>query len=660
MNININKIFTHLSIRTKLVVAFLSIGLIPVLVLGSFSMFSSANALQDSAITRVHASLIAKVERIRNALRYAEKDLRILSHSPSLVTFAEFYQDNVMGMNNLNRMLITGLKDFARNNELYHQVLFLNQKGEQVFRVLRQKDQLYFEGEDPTRNLSGQNFFWKALDTQRGEIVITSKTTSEEDDITLIYSTVIYDRGQKQKGVISLQLRLKDLAGLAKSGETAFGNTYLLDRHGRFLYNIKAERLESQYSLALDEGFPGMLDEQLLKKLLSGREGLISQENKRIISYAPILHGIGGPDNFWVLVIDLPRSIVLAPVRRFLLFFGGMVVALAIIGTLLGIVGSHHFTLPILKLHNGAKIISTGTFDHRITVHTNDEIEDLAVQFNIMADRLKESQGRLTKLNEELQKEVESRTQQLFQAEKMAAFGSLSAGIAHEIGNPLASMKTNIQVLDERLGKDNAHHKFLERILKEINRLSKFFKTFYSFARPVKPQIASSDIRKIIHEVIMIIQKEAEAQGVTIHEEFDDYLPNVMVDFQRMQQVFLNLFLNAIQAMSEGGTVSVRVRFISDTVDSRQEEDGRIVITVSDTGPGIPEEMRSKIFEPFYTTKPKGTGLGLSIAHQIVVENNGTISVGLSDEMETTFTIQLQVEESSVVEQVVPVVEVET
>ncbi len=651
INININKIFTHLSIRTKLVVAFLGIGLIPVLVLGSFSMFSSANALQDSAITRVHASLIAKVERIRNALRYAEKDLRILSYSPPLVTFAGFYLDNVMGMNNLNRMLVTGLKDFARNNKLYHQILLLNQKGEQVFRVLRQNDQFYFDGEDSTRNLSDQDFFWKALDSQRGEIVITFETSSAEDDITLTYSTAIYDRGQKQKGVISLQLRLKDLAELAKSGESDFGNTYLLDRYERFLYNIKTERLESQYSLALDESFSGMLDKQILKEILSGNEGLITREKKRIISYAPILHGIGGPDNFWVLVIDLPRSIVLAPVRRFLLFFGGMIVALAVIGTLLGIIGSHHFTRPILKLHNGARIISTGTFDHRITVHTNDEIEDLAVQFNIMADRLKESQGRLTKLNEELQKEVEARTQQLFQAEKMAAFGSLSAGIAHEIGNPLASMKTNIQVLDERLGKDNAHHKFLERILKEINRLSKFFKTFYSFARPVKPQIASSDIRKIIHEVIMIIQKEAEAQGVILSETFDDYLPNVMVDFQRMQQVFLNLFLNAIQAMPEGGTVSVRASFIvPDTVDNQQEERGKVVVTVSDTGHGIPEEVRSKIFEPFYTTKPKGTGLGLSIAHQIVVENNGAISVGLSDEMETTFTIQLQVEESKAFE----------
>ncbi len=648
MNTNINKIFTHLSIRTKLVVAFLGIGLIPVLVLGSFSMFSSANALQDSAITRVHASLTAKLERIRNALRYAEKDLRILSHSPPLVTFAEFYLNNVMGMNNLNRMLISGLKDFASNNELYHQILLLNQKGEQVFRVLRQKDKLYFYGEDTALNLSDRDFFWKALDTQRGEIVITSEITSEEDDITLNYSTAIYDRGQRQKGVISLQLRLKDLAWLAKSGEADFGNTYLLDRNGRFLYNIKTERLENRYSLALDEGFPDILDTELLKELLSGREGLIAQEKKRIISYAPILHGIGGPDNFWVLVIDLPRSIVLAPVRRFLMFFGAMVVALAVIGTLLGIVGSHHFTRPILKLHNGAKMISTGTFDHRITVHTNDEIEDLAVQFNIMADRLKESQGRLTKLNEELQKEVEVRTQQLFQAEKMAAFGSLSAGIAHEIGNPLASMKTNIQVLDERLGKDNVHHKFLERILKEINRLSKFFKTFYSFARPVKPQIASSDIRKVIHEVIMIIQKEAEAQRVTLNEEFDDYLPNVMVDFQRMQQVFLNLFLNAIQAMPEGGTVSVRVRYIPDAVDNGRDCGGSVVVTVSDTGPGIAEDMRSKIFEPFYTTKPKGTGLGLSIAHQIVVENNGTISVGCPDEMGTTFTIKLQVEESPV------------
>ncbi|MEK6776500.1 MAG: ATP-binding protein [bacterium] len=637
---SVNRLFSHLRIRAKLILAFLTIGLIPVLVLGSFSLTSSKKALQNSAIMQVHSALTAKVERIQDALRHAEKDLRLLSQSPSLITFAEFYPGNVVGRNNLNRMLIRSLEDLAEENPLYSQILLLNPKGEQVLRVFRRDGKLMIQGPDPSLNFSKEDFFWKALDTSRGEIIITSSPLGSmegKDDLqTLIYSTAIYDRGHTQKGILTLRFLVKDIARLASSGEDALGNTYLMDHHGGFLYNIDNN---TQYPIL--GGFPGTLDEPAIQKILSGHEGLIAEEKNRILSYAPIFPGISESDNFWVMVIDLSRSVVYAPVRRFLLFLGIMVIALAVIGTLLGITASHHLIRPILMLHKGAQLIAKGDFDHKITVQTNDEIEDLAVQFNLMAQRLKESRRRLIQWNEDLQQEVEKRTQQLFQADKMAALGGLSAGIAHEIGNPLASMKTNIQLLNEKLGEQNVHSIFLKRILNEIDRLSKFFKTFSSFARPVKPQLAPCDIRQIIREVILFVKKEAETHGVELREAYEHHLPLVQVDFQRMQQVFLNLFLNAIQAMPQGGAITISVHAQKeDVVDATSSE--KVMITVSDTGQGIPESLRPKIFEPFFTTKPNGMGLGLSITHQIVMENHGAISMESFPEKGTTFSILLQ------------------
>jgi len=258
-----------------------------------------------------------------------------------------------------------------------------------------------------------------------------------------------------------------------------------------------------------------------------------------------------------------------------------------------------------------------------------------------MADSLHKSRLRLTQSNEELQKEVEERTQQLLHAEKMAALGGLSAGIAHEIGNPLASMKTNLQLLEERLDNESGHHHTLKRVLKEVDRLNSFIKTFAAFARPAKPQIASHDIRKVIREVILFVKPEAEIKGVRFHERFDENLPHVLADSQKMRQIFLNLILNATQAMPGGGEITIDISLIKGNRNDPAEKE-QVAVTISDTGPGIPEELLPKIFEPFFTTKPKGIGLGLSIVHQLITENNGTISVKSTSGKGTSFTVLLQ------------------
>jgi signal transduction histidine kinase len=640
------KIFSHLSIRKKLILAFVAVALIPVLVLGSFSLLSSRRALQDSAIIQVHASLAATVERIQDTLRHAEKDLRLLTHSPSVITFAEFFPDNVIGKDNLNRMLVSALENFAERHPLYRRIWLVTDKGEQILQLRREEGRLIMEGMDASRDLSNEAFFWQALDSRRGEVVVTSRVpegrSAGNDEVTLTYSTAVYDRGQKRKAVLAIQMWVQDLSVLSRPDGYAMGNTYLLDADGDFLYSIDAagRRL-------VQRGFVEMFDEQTIHQILSGEAGMITGEKDRLISYAPIDPGLGGMNNFWVVVSELSRSVVLAPVRRFLIVFGATLVALILLGSLAGIAASHHFTRPLLQLHRGAQIIANEDFDHRITVHTKDEIEELAEQFNQMAFRLKKSQRRLTSLNQALQKEVERRTEQLFQAEKMAAVGGLSAGIAHEIGNPLASMKTNIQLLAEKLGQGSEHQKFLDRMVKEINRLNHFFKTFSTFAKPARPQRISCDIRKVIQEMVLFIKPEASAQGVTIRQVFDREVPHVLVDVQRMQQVFLNLFLNAMQAMQDGGAVTVTVRAEPDEGEAA-EEAGEVWVTVSDTGPGIPEDNRSKIFEPFFTTKAEGTGLGLSIAHQIITESGGTIAVAHAGTRGASFTIRLKAQETAI------------
>ncbi|MDX1764847.1 MAG: ATP-binding protein [bacterium] len=631
---------TRLSIRSKLIGAFLTIGLIPLLVLGTFSLFISTRAIQTLAIAQVTDALSAKAERIQDSLEHAEKDLRLLSHSPTLVTFVEFYAEGGADRSNLDRMLSNTLRSFAQKNRLYRQVLLSDLRGNPIHRIVRQGDELDTQRGDPEGDLAKEDFFWMTLDSHLGEIIVTQsimQTGPEEAEPALVYATAVYDRDRRQKGILTLFVLIQDLARLARSSETDMGNTYLIDRNGRFHYNIAAIGQR-----ATRAGFPATLPRGEREQIISGQAGLITKERSRMIAYTPVQTGVGGEDQYWVLLTDRSRAVVFESVRRFLLFFGIMVVALTTLGIIFGITASHHFTRPIMELHRGAQLVAAGNFDHHIHVRTKDEIEELAVEFNHMADRLKVSRDQLTGWNEELKQEVEKRTAQLLQAEKMAALGGLSAGIAHEIGNPLASMKTNIQILEERLGKEHEHHKFLARILKEIDRLSHFFKTFSSFARPSTPQMTLCDIRRVIREVMAFMKKEAEAQGVVFRETSGHHIPRVMADFQRMQQVFFNLFLNALQAMTEGGTIWVSVQAVEEETGGKGPAGESVVVTVRDTGPGIPHDHRLRIFEPFYTTKANGTGLGLSIVHQIVTENRGTISVESSPGEGTTFTIRLQ------------------
>jgi len=234
----------------------------------------------------------------------------------------------------------------------------------------------------------------------------------------------------------------------------------------------------------------------------------------------------------------------------------------------------------------------------------------------------------------EAQRQMEK---QLYQADKMASVGELSVGIAHEIGNPLAAIKTVIQAMDEVCPLKGPQRKYMTRIIKEVDRLTAFIRTFSSFAHPSTQQPQTCQIESVLSDVLFLIQKEAVKQGIVIKEAVKPDIPHVRIDPRQMQQVFINLLLNSIQAMHEGGEIKIAV-----DCDHENEKGGDSVkISISDTGCGISQEHMDKIYNPFFTTKPTGTGLGLSIVHRIITEHNGIIKVSSVVGKGTTFDISL-------------------
>jgi Amt family ammonium transporter len=263
----------------------------------------------------------------------------------------------------------------------------------------------------------------------------------------------------------------------------------------------------------------------------------------------------------------------------------------------------------------------------------------LALENALMYEELKAFSGQLEDRVRRASARLEETQRQLFQSEKLAALGKLSAGIAHEIRNPLTSIKILIHSLVDEQATETSREKDLAVIEAEIARVNKIIKQFLDFARPRPPSLEPMEVRAILEETLALLVYEMEAQKISLERSYAPDIPPVPMDREQMKQVFLNLLLNALQAMERGGNLRVAIRW----KPAPSGNGGRSVaeIAVQDTGPGMAEDIRSRIFEPFFSTKEEGIGLGLPIAQRIVEEHGGQIRVESRVGEGTTFTILL-------------------
>jgi Amt family ammonium transporter len=263
----------------------------------------------------------------------------------------------------------------------------------------------------------------------------------------------------------------------------------------------------------------------------------------------------------------------------------------------------------------------------------------LALENALMYEELKAFSSHLEERVRKASARLEETQRQLFQSEKLAALGKLSAGIAHEIRNPLTSIKILIHSLVDEMATDASREKDLAVIEAEIGRVNKIIKQFLDFARPRPPSLEPMDVGTVLEETLALLIYEMEAQGVSLERNYASDLSPVPMDREQMKQVFLNLMLNAAQAMNRGGKLTIH------TAVKPQHPGGRnspfVEIGIRDTGPGMSGDIKAKIFEPFFSTKEEGIGLGLPIAQRIVEEHGGEIRVESSPGEGTTFYITL-------------------
>jgi two-component system, sporulation sensor kinase E len=228
--------------------------------------------------------------------------------------------------------------------------------------------------------------------------------------------------------------------------------------------------------------------------------------------------------------------------------------------------------------------------------------------------------------------EIKALTDQLIRADRLAAMGELTAGVAHEVRNPLGIIRASVQLMEESDCNPGRVREAADVIKHEIDRLDRVIKALLDFGRPAAPSLRPVDMRQVVEEVVLFTRRFASRASVEIVEEYAEDASTAMADPEQLKQVFVNLISNAVQAMSEsGGTLNV----------ATGAEDEFSYVRFTDNGPGMSEETMRKAFDPFYSTRDDGTGLGLTIVHRIVDEHGGHIEVTSDPERGTAFTVYL-------------------
>lgn len=607
---------------------------------------SAARAMiVEEKLKSIYLNAVTRAKDIERTFINAHRDINYLRSSLAMQFLLEIPASKSDAAIYWRSLVERELDLFLAMRPECESVGLIDEYGDEVIVLFKNSGRIISLSDDQKRNRLTASFYADTASLEKFGVAAIQMRNSVEPGrdlgtVTLIrYATKVFDKSGKPRFVVYMDLNGSDLSlRLSQTSYERRRQAALITNEGNYIYNPYAKVSDAVPPVPTPRNIKEEFAPQVVNQLISGRRGVISDDNNNLFSYISLYPQIGNLDFFYVVLDKYPRDLIFPRLEAIKeTYIKGAVAALMLCLALSALL-SWALTRNIAKLRAGVDSLGRRQLDFRLDIKSGDEIESLAKSYNAMADSLQEYSQTLERKVEDRTARVKEVERQLASAEKLAAIGFLAAGVAHEINNPISVIATRLELIRRELKKGQADEvilKDLDTISRHAERISRIASGLLTFARDAGSKVEDVDLNKAVERVMALLEGQIKSKGVETRLNLDPGSGLAQATGVGIEQVIYNLTHNAYQATPPGGTI---------TISTFAVDDGLVALRVSDTGPGIPEEHAGRVFEPFFTTKDpgQGTGLGLSISYGLVKDFGGTISLESAPGKGAAFTVKLK------------------
>ena len=633
-------------LRTKILVPMLFLATAPALAVGVFTILRARASLRENARDRAEFDTTSKARSIEGFCSAIGEDLVFLSRVEAVRDLADALVEGGPERIGLARQAAEReLLVFSQGRRAYYQVRYIDVPGHEVVRLnvegglprgvpfeqLQDKSDRYYVRSGMALGPGGLYVSPMDLNEELGRV-------EEPWRRVLRYSTPVEARDGRRAGLLVINLDATFLLSLALPIPVGT-RAMLIEPDGTYLVRASSDPEVADGVIQTDLG-----DEQATSLLDAADPTPTVETDVEVLFRTPISYDPTDPARHMLLVVAHPRAPTEGSVRHQTVFLSVLLLMAIACACALGVLVAGYLTRPLDRLRQATRSLAKGVSASPLSIATGDELEELAEDFNAMSAALGEKEARLAAWNERLEGEVASqldrlRTLQdgLARAEKMASIGQMTAGVVHEIGNPLAAMKTRIQVHRESEALEEPRcgpcHRMLDDVLGEVDRLAIFLRSFSRLGRTPAPVVEETTIPQVVLGVRSLVGPELRRRGLVLRMEAKGEVSPIQVDVGQLRQLLINLILNAADARPRSGAITIR---------HGPGEPGAVEIEVADDGVGIESNVLERIGDTFFTTKEEGTGLGLAICQRIAEDHGGAIRLESRPGEGTTVFVRLR------------------
>lgn len=597
------------SISLKLLVLILPLICLPIATVGYFSFQASVDRVDRLVRQEQMVQVKATASEINDIFYYCRLDLETLAGLPVLEDYHHALSFRLSAETEFNHDNIVRLfREFIARTAYYHQIRYIDRNGRELIKVNR-------EGAvTDLQDRQKEAFFLKARDLGKNDVFISQIVGSPlNDGLFIHWAEAIFSGLREFTGIVVIDLDYRKIIRMVQQIKVEErGYAFLIDEEGRLIAHPRLP----PFSLHLGN-YPDESLEKMIREMLSGVSEWRSytfENEEKVAAFAPI------PIMKWSLAVTIPKVVF----RKEALAIRTRVMQAVCLTLIVAVAGvtllAYYLLKPVHTLVGATKRIAAGDLDYEIPIQSTDELGDLTRSFNRMVKNLARTQDELVR------------------SEKLISLGRLSAGVAHEIRNPLNAMKGAIVYLQRRRSDDPLVEEYTQLVSEEIDRLSLFVTEFLFFARQSQPKVVPTDINRLVLSTQHLFEERARQSEIRFHNQLDPNLPLLAVDPHQIEQVIVNIVINAMDALPTGGDITFMSRLLKNTDASKGSRQFRL--TIQDNGTGIPADQLNNVFDPFFSTKEDGTGLGLPLSLGIVENHGGRIRISSQAEIGTSVTIE--------------------